>query len=45
MERCRFLGPLGRFPLQSRVNRFSYAIRNIVAEAQAVEAAGNLFGT
>src|SRR5262245_52751297 len=26
--------------IASRVNRFSYAIRNIVAEAQAVEAAG-----
>jgi len=27
-------------PVASRVNRFSYAIRNIVAEAKAVEAAG-----
>jgi aspartate/methionine/tyrosine aminotransferase len=27
-------------PVASRVNRFSYAIRNIVAEAQAVEARG-----
>jgi alanine-synthesizing transaminase len=27
-------------PVASRVNRFSYAIRNIVAEARAVEAAG-----
>jgi aspartate/methionine/tyrosine aminotransferase len=27
-------------PVAARVNRFSYAIRNIVAEAQAVEAAG-----
>src|SRR5258705_2620409 len=27
-------------PVASRVNRFSYAIRNIVAEAQAVEAKG-----
>src|SRR5438552_11210976 len=27
-------------PVASRVNRFSYAIRNIVTEAQAVEAAG-----
>jgi aspartate/methionine/tyrosine aminotransferase len=27
-------------PIASRVNRFSYAIRNIVVEAQAVEAAG-----
>src|SRR5215470_10404992 len=27
-------------PVSSRVNRFSYAIRNIVVEAQAVEAAG-----
>src|SRR4030095_5945765 len=36
--------PLSRtarsIPIASRVNRFSYAIRNIVAEAQAVEAAG-----
>ena len=36
--------PLSRtarsIPVASRVNRFSYAIRNIVAEAQAVEAAG-----
>ena len=29
-----------RVPVASRVNRFSYAIRNIVAEAKAVEAAG-----
>src|SRR5688572_25744110 len=27
-------------PVASRVNRFSYAIRNIVAEARAVEARG-----
>ena len=27
-------------PVAARVNRFSYAIRNIVAEAKAVEAAG-----
>jgi len=27
-------------PVASRVNRFSYAIRNIVAEAKAVEARG-----
>src|SRR5262245_42457520 len=27
-------------PVASRINRFSYAIRNIVAEAQRVEAAG-----
>src|SRR5688572_31203318 len=27
-------------PVASRVNRFSYAIRNIVAEARKVEAAG-----
>jgi len=27
-------------PVASRVNRFSYAIRNIVAEAQAIEAGG-----
>ena len=27
-------------PVSSRINRFSYAIRNIVAEAQAVEARG-----
>src|SRR5258705_590414 len=27
-------------PVASRVNRFSYAIRNIVTEAQAVEAKG-----
>ena len=27
-------------PVASRVNRFSYAIRNIVAEAKAVEASG-----
>ena len=36
--------PLSRtarsIPIARRVNRFSYAIRNIVAEAQAVEAAG-----
>ena len=36
--------PLSRaarpIPVASRVNRFSYAIRNIVAEAQAVEARG-----
>jgi len=30
----------GSIPVASRVNRFSYAIRNIVAEAQAVEARG-----
>jgi alanine-synthesizing transaminase len=38
------LMPLARtarpIPIAPRVNRFSYAIRNIVAEAQAVEAAG-----
>ena len=38
------LMPLSRtarsIPIAARVNRFSYAIRNIVAEAQAVEAAG-----
>lgn len=28
------------FPTASRVSRFAYAIRNIVAEAQKVEAAG-----
>src|SRR5689334_21930581 len=36
--------PLSRtarpIPVASRVNRFSYAIRNIVAEAKAVEATG-----
>jgi aspartate/methionine/tyrosine aminotransferase len=30
----------GSIPVASRVNRFSYAIRNIVAQAQAVEAGG-----
>src|SRR3954470_3068690 len=30
----------GSIPVASRVNRFSYAIRNIVAEAKAVEARG-----
>src|ERR1043166_7356449 len=30
----------GSIPVASRVTRFSYAIRNIVAEAQAVEARG-----
>jgi aspartate/methionine/tyrosine aminotransferase len=30
----------GSIPVASRVNRFSYAIRNIVAEAQAVERRG-----
>ena len=31
---------LSAFPVAQRVNRFTYAIRNIVAEAQRVEAAG-----
>jgi alanine-synthesizing transaminase len=30
----------GAIPIAARVNRFTYAIRNIVAEAQRVEAAG-----
>src|SRR5512140_527918 len=33
-------GTAGSIPIADRVNRFSYAIRNIVAEAQAVEARG-----
>ncbi len=40
----RFLVPSARthtsIPIATRVNRFTYAIRNIVAEAQRVEAAG-----
>src|SRR5919201_4490132 len=37
MQNSRAVKPI---PVASRVNRFSYAIRNIVAEAQAVEARG-----
>src|SRR5215212_6538230 len=33
-------GTARSIPVASRVNRFSYAIRNIVAEAQTVEASG-----
>ena len=43
-ERKMRMMPISRtaqsIPVASRVNRFSYAIRNIVAEAQAVEARG-----
>src|SRR5437762_13521762 len=37
MQISRAVKPI---PVASRVNRFSYAIRNIVAEAQRVEASG-----
>ena len=32
--------PRAAIPVASRVNRFSYAIREVVAEARRVEAAG-----
>jgi hypothetical protein len=38
-DECRFAG-CKSIPVASEVNRVLYAIRNIVAEAQAVEARG-----
>jgi alanine-synthesizing transaminase len=40
MERMPIFRAAKSIPVASRVNRFSYAIRNIMAEAQAVEAGG-----